>query len=214
MMLGSEEIKAVQAEGAKVDFFSTHGHKPMGVWPDMRSMYDCFNGFAELGVKMHISEATLDLGQRFMSPVRPEKAWTPELAAEFYKNYYTVAFSHPAMEAINYWDLSTSINRASGSIMSIGGTGQAGLLDPEKNDEPRPLYYMLKKLIRQDWMTHLKGNLSSDGAVAFRGFHGDYEITLTTPSGKALHGTFTINPDSPNKLHLKLMETPTVAQSK
>jgi hypothetical protein len=186
----------------------------MGAWPDMRTMYECFDGFQELGVKMHISEATLDLGLRFMSPVRQETEWTPELAAEFYKNYYTTAFSHPAMEAINYWDLSSSINRASASFMSIGGTGRAGLLDPEKNDEPRPLYNMLKKLIRHDWMTNLKGNLSSDGAVAFRGFHGDYEITVTTPSGKKLRGTFTIKPNSNNAVQLKLGENASVAEIK
>jgi GH35 family endo-1,4-beta-xylanase len=214
LMLGSEEVKQVQEEGAKLDFFSSHGHKPMGAWPDMRTMYECFDGFQELGVKMHISEATLDLGLRFMSPVRQETEWTPELAAEFYKNYYTTAFSHPAMEAINYWDLSSSINRASASFMSIGGTGRAGLLDPEKNDEPRPLYNMLKKLIRHDWMTNLKGNLSSDGAVAFRGFHGDYEITVTTPSGKKLRGTFTIKPNSNNAVQLKLGENASVAEIK
>lgn len=214
LMLGSEEVKAVQDEGAKVDFFSSHGHKPMGAWPDMRTMYECFTGFQEMGVKMHISEATLDLGQRFMSPVRQETEWTPELAAQFYKDYFTTAFSHPAMEAINYWDLSTSINRASSTFMSIGGTGQAGLLDPTKNDEPRPLYNMLKKLIRTDWMTNLGGDLGRNGAVAFRGFHGDYEITVTTPAGKKLRGTFTIKPDSNNSIQLKLGENASVAESK
>jgi hypothetical protein len=140
--------------------------------------------------------------------VRTADRWTPELAAEFYEKFYTVAFSHPAMEAINYWDLGPSIVRSSpiGSQL-IGGTGQAGLLDREKNDEPRPLYFKLKELIRDRWMTRLNGNVKSDGAVAFRGFHGDYEITVKTPAGKVLKGTFTVKPESPNTLQLKLSET-------
>jgi endo-1,4-beta-xylanase len=192
----------------KVDFFSSHGHKPMGVWPDMRMVYEALDAFAEYGVKIHVSEATLDLGLSMVSQVRPEKSWTPELAAEFYEKYYTVLFSHPAMEAINYWDLSTSIVRPMGGRggMMIGGTGQAGLLDPNKDDAPRPLYLKLKELIRDRWMTRISDTLGRDGAVAFRGFHGDYEITVRTPSGKVLKGKFSVQPDSENKLQLKLTE--------
>jgi GH35 family endo-1,4-beta-xylanase len=209
MMLGSAEIEQLQAEGVKIDFFSSHGHKPMGVWPDMRTVYEGLDAFAAYGVKIHVSEATLDVGLKMVSQVKQADAWTPELAAEFFEKYYTVLFSHPAMEAINYWDLSTSIVRpmAGGrGGMQIGGTGQAGLLDPSKDDAPRPLYLKLKELIRDRWMTRFTDTLSRDGAVAFRGFHGDYEITVRTPAGKVLKGTFSVQPDSENRIQLKLTE--------
>jgi hypothetical protein len=208
MMLGASEIEELQAEGVKVDFFSSHGHKPMGVWPDMRMVYEALDAFAAYGVKVHVSEATLDIGLSMVSQVRQEQKWTPELAAEFFEKYYTVLFSHPAMEAINYWDLSASIVRPMGGRggMMIGGTGQAGLLDPTKDDAPRPLYLKLKELIHDRWMTRFSDTLARDGTVAFRGFHGDYEITVRTPSGKVLKGTFSVQPDSENKLQLKLIE--------
>jgi len=207
LMQGSSEIELLQGEGAKIDFFSSHGHKPMGAWPDMRQVYECLDEFAKYGIKIHISEATLDLGARFMSPVKQADHWTPELIAEFYEKYYTVLFSHPAMEAINYWDLGPSIVRPSSFAGAmIGGTGQAGLLDPSNGDAPRPLYYKLKELIRDRWMTRLSGHVGRDGVVAFRGFHGDYDVTVTTPAGKVLRGRFTIKPDSPNNLQLRLTE--------
>jgi hypothetical protein len=180
----------------------------MGVWPDMRKVYECLDAFASYGVKVHVSEATLDLGLKMVSQVRQGDTWTPELAAEFFEQYYTVLFSHPAMEAINYWDLGASIVRPMGGRMGmqIGGTGQAGLLDPTKDDAPRPLYLKLKELIHDRWMTRLSYQLSRDGAIAFRGFHGDYEITVRTPAGKVLKGKFSVQPDAANNLQLRLIE--------
>ena len=208
LMQGSRDIEQLQAEGVKIDFFSSHGHKPNGVWPDMRQVYECLDEFAKYGVKIHVSEATLDLGMGMISNVHSGDTWTPELAADFFEKYYTVLFSHPAMEAINYWDLSTSLERSDAfrNAMQMGGTGQAGMLDPTHDDAPRPLYYRLKELIRNRWMTRLNGELGSDGVVAFRGFHGDYEITVRTPSGKLLKGKFSIVPDSGNQQQVKLVE--------
>jgi hypothetical protein len=135
--------------------------------------------------------------------------WTPERVAEYYERFYTVLFSHPAMEAINYWDLGPSLVRYGGGrgFNALSGTGQAGLLDPDRNDTPRPLYNTLKTLIRDKWMTRLAGRATSPAPVTFRGFHGDYEILFTTPAGKRLRATFTVSPEGPNTHTLKLTET-------
>src|SRR5205814_8036977 len=90
LMKGSSELEQLQAEGAKVDFFSSHGHRPFGCWLDMRQVYECLDAWARYGVKVHVSEATLDLGQHFTSPVKEADRWTPELAADFFERYYTV----------------------------------------------------------------------------------------------------------------------------
>jgi hypothetical protein len=209
---GMDEIERLRAERIQPDFFATHGHKPNGVWPDMRAVYDALDEFAKLGVKIHISEATVSLAMQIYG--RPEydgQRWTPELQAKFLEQFYTTLFSHPAVEMINYWDLSSSTPRGSGFGMGggggvRGGTGEAGLLDPAKNDEPRLAYTRLKELIRGRWMTQQSGRLGRDGAVAFRGFHGDYEVYVKTPSGKWLKGRFSVAPDRENKLQLKLNE--------
>jgi endo-1,4-beta-xylanase len=208
---GMDEIQRLKAEGVQPDFFATHGHKPNGVWPDMRSVYEALDEFAKLGVKIQVSEATVSLSAQIYG--RPEydgQRWTPELQAKFLEQFYTTLFSHPAVEMINYWDLSASNPRGSGFGGGgggvRGGTGEAGLLDPMKNDEPRLAYMRLKELIRGRWMTQESGRLGRDGAVAFRGFHGDYEVLVKTPSGKTLTGRFSVKPEGENKLQLKLTE--------
>jgi hypothetical protein len=204
----------------------------MGCWPDMRLMYECLDDFAAKGVKIHISEATLDTGMRVLRAIPKDgqkpgdvEAWSPELAADFFEQYYTVAFSHPAMEAINYWDLAASLDRASAvrgmggrpggpmaGGMSLSGTGKAGMLDTDADATPRPLYNRLKTLIRDKWMTRLSGQVGGDASVDFRGFHGDYEIAVRTPDGRNLKGRFTVTPGGTNNLELKLTEgAPSVA---
>jgi hypothetical protein len=43
---------------------------------------------------------------------------------------------------------------------------------------------MLDKLINQTWKTNTTAQTDNEGRVAFRGFFGEYEISLTTPDGK------------------------------
>jgi hypothetical protein len=207
MAKGLDEVLQLIDENAKPDFFSTHGHKPNGVWPDMRSVYAALDTFAARGVKLHVSEATLDIGMPMLGPGRDGSQWDEATAAQFFERFYTVLFSHPAMEAINYWDLGLSVNRGSFSMngMGSGGTGQAGLLNPDNNFEPRPLYYKLKELIHQRWTTKLAGPCS-DQPLAFRGFYGEYEAVVHTPAGKTLRGTFTLKEGNTAPIKVKLTE--------
>jgi hypothetical protein len=207
MLVGSSELEDLQAAGVKVDFFSTHGHKPMGRWPDMRQVYDSMDEWGKYGVKVHVSEATLDVGMPFVSSVKSYEAWTPELVADFFEAYYTTLFSHPDVEAINYWDLGPSLVRGFNRGSSLFGTGQAGLLDPANGDAPRPVYNRLKELITERWMTKFTTDVPRGGApLTFRGFHGEYEIVVRTAGGKVLKGKFSVEPGKTNTHQLRLVE--------
>jgi GH35 family endo-1,4-beta-xylanase len=210
LMDGADELAMLQKEGHKVDFFATHAHGPRGHWFDMRTVHDTLDEWAKFGVKIHASEMTLDPDLRFASTVRQSDAWTPELAAEFMERYYTVLFSHKDVASINYWDIGPSLVRGGsgrGGFASGGATGRAGLLDPTNNDQPRPLYHTLKRLITEQWTTRLTAPIPQDNRpIAFRGFHGDYEVTVRTPDGKRLKGTFSVRPDGPNAHQVKLSE--------
>lgn len=200
------DIQALKAAGTPMDFYSSHGHKPYGVWPDARQMYDTMDKFASEGVRFHVSEAVFPLGgnsglednsgadrrglpAQILGPLRKGQ-WTPELQAEFAEWFYTVIFSHPAAEAINYWNF--------GPDSLLGG---AGLLDT--NYKPKPVFYRLKALIREKWMTNIPSTPLEEGHIAFRGFHGDYELTVKLPDGKTAKTTFSILPGAPNKYQLK-----------
>jgi hypothetical protein len=43
---------------------------------------------------------------------------------------------------------------------------------------------MLDKLINQTWKTNSTVQTDSQGTVSFRGFFGEYEISLATPDNK------------------------------
>jgi hypothetical protein len=43
---------------------------------------------------------------------------------------------------------------------------------------------MLDRLINQTWKTNTTIRTDNQGSAAFRGFFGEYEISLSTPDGK------------------------------
>ena len=186
MFRGIDEVTSFRNDGVPIDFFSLHGHAPHGIWPDARDMYASFDRFSREGVRVNISEFMVPLMR--MSGLRRGE-WTPQLHAEFFERFYTIAFSHPAVDSVNYWNLGPDSNYDG-----------AGLLDERFN--PRPTYQMLKHLITERWRTNVNGTLTSTGAAAFRGFHGDYEITVTLPNGKSSVGTFSLDKGSANNLQV------------
>jgi hypothetical protein len=126
-------------------------------------------------------------------PFASARHYTPEARAAFFEYYYTVCFSHPAVEAINYWALGPDTFEKDMSLL-------------DQNFQPKPVFYKLKELIQTRWKTNLTGKATPAGQVRFRGFHGDYQITVTLPSGKQVKGTFAIEPDINNRYRLKLNE--------
>jgi hypothetical protein len=191
MYRGLDDVMWLKQQGTPLNFFSMHGHRPHGVWPDARQMYQSLDAFAKQGVKIHVTEFLVPLNQ-ISGPVR-SGTWTPQLQAEFIERFYTVLFSHPQVEAVNYWALGPDALREG-----------SGLLD--ENYQPMPAFEKLKELIQKRWKTQASGQLSAEGAAAFRGFHGDYEMTVTLSSGKVVRGKFSIQPDAPNRLRLTVNE--------
>lgn len=186
---GLDDVRYLAGQNAKADFFAPHGHAPHGLWADVRDMYASFDAFAREGTRVHVSEFMIPLSE-ISGPVR-YGAWTPELQAEFVERFYTVCFSHPAVAAVNYWDLGPA-------SLNLG----ANLLD--ENYNPTPALLRLKELVKNRWTTQLAGRLPADGALSFKGFHGDYELTVTLPSGQSIKATFPLRPNEPNQHRLRL----------
>jgi endo-1,4-beta-xylanase len=202
------DIKSLKTAGTPMDFYSSHAHRPYGLWPDARQIYDTMDKFASEGVRFHVSEAVFPLGGRLggieessgsdrrglpaqiLGPLR-KGTWTPELQADFAEWFFTVCFSHPACEAVNYWNF--------GPDSLLGG---AGMLDD--NYQPKPMFNRLKALIRGKWMTHIAPAPLEEGRVAFRGFHGDYELVVKLPDGRTAKTAFSILPGAPNRYQFKV----------
>lgn len=125
--------------------------------------------------------------------------WDEEMQAEYLKDIYTIAFSKALVQEIG-WSYGVS-DRDQGPV--IGG----GILD--ENDHPKASYFELKKLLTNDWNSKGSKRTGPDGLVNFRGFAGNYSVTVTAQNGikstSLIHNserkenTATIVLPSPNK---------------
>ena len=77
------------------------------------------------------------------------------------------------MVSFNWWGLSDR------QIWLPGG----GLID--RQYQPKPVYTRLKKLIHEEWTTHVDATTDEQGTAAFRGFRGRYTIRVKPADGEA-----------------------------
>ncbi len=191
LLRGLNEVRWLEAQGAKVDFFGFHGHRPFGFWADAPGMYEALDRFAAAGVRVHITEVGIPDAGPVLGDVRRGQ-WTPELQAEYCRRFYTVCFSHPAVDAVNLWGMGPQT-----------WIQHAGLLDAAF--APKPAFTTLKKLLTEDWRTRRDGRLPLDGTLRFRGFQGRYELRLAaaTPGAPPLTAVFEIRPGAPAVLEVR-----------
>lgn len=86
--------------------------------------------------------------------------------ADFSRDFYTLVFSHPATEAISWFDFVD--HRWLGA--------PAGLVDDHL--QPKPIYHMLMDLIRKQWRSEVTGATGTDGSLAARLFFGQYQLQV------------------------------------
>jgi len=163
------------------DVIGIQSHMHGGVWPT-RKIWEVCERFSRFGVPLHFTETTILSGQPGWNRQRPWDS-TPEgeaFQAREAVRFYTMLFSHPAVEALTWWDFS--------DYQAWQGA-PAGFL--RKDMTPKPMYHELKKLIKGKWWTTMTVETGEDGQAAFRGFLGDYRITLTV-DGKKAGGEFSL----------------------
>ena len=169
--------------GVSVDVVGIQSHMHDRYWGAKRT-WDVCERFAKFGRPLHFTELTIISGpSRGYQGDRRAKDWnsTPEgekRQAQQVRELYRILFSHPAVEAITWWDF-TDRGAWQGA--------PAGLI---RNDmSPKPAYDALMKLIKQDWWTAPQ-TLKTDatGKLTFQGFLGDYQVKANTRTA-----TFTLD---------------------
>jgi hypothetical protein len=191
---GWDDLMWLKSQGVKVDFFGVHGHHPAGLWADPREVYEVIQKFADEGVRVHLTEEYLPPnGYPVTGPVR-RGTWTPELKAEYFARYFTVAFSNPNVDLCNLWGMTPVGWGPSGGMVNSRG-------------EPEPAIERLRKLFHETWHTHVETSTGLDGKITARAFHGTYDVTVKLPNGKNAKGTLTV-PEKPDaSLRLVLNES-------
>ena len=99
-----------------------------------------------------------------------------KVQTDYTRDFYTLMFSHPDIEAIIAW----------GFWESEMWLPRAAWLDKDWN--LRPNGQAVLDLIKRDWWTKVQGQSGADGLYRLRGFKGDYRITVSQ-NGKTATAT-------------------------
>ncbi len=176
------------------DAIGIQSHQHGGVWP-ISNIWDVCQRFSRFGVPLHFTETTILSGVPGWN--RPAEQWTstPEgeaRQAEDVVRFYTMLFSHPAVQAITWWDLSD---------LGAWQGAPAGLI--RKDMSPKPAYEALRTRIKGQWWTRTEEKTDQDGICRWRGFLGQYTIRVSG-QGRQLQREVQLTPHGENRFVLEL----------
>jgi GH35 family endo-1,4-beta-xylanase len=163
----------LDANGKRIyDVIGIQSHMHRGVWSDEK-IWEVCERFAKYGVPLHFTETTILSGEPGWSEPRRARVWPSteegeQRQARETARFYTLLFSHPAVEAITWWDFSD--RRA-------WQGAPAGWLREDMS--PKPVYHRLLDLIRNKWWTQLELKTDARGRARFRGFLGNHDVVVS-----------------------------------
>ena len=158
--------------GQPHDALGIQSHMHGGEWPLEKAWQVC-DTYARFGRPLHFTELTVLSGEHGWEKPAPWPTTADGEArqADYVAQLYTLLFSHPAVQAITWWD-----------FMDGGWQGApAGLVRADLT--PKPVYDRLLALVKDAWWTTTAMETDAGGEAAFQGFKGAYRLTISTPAG-------------------------------
>ena len=173
------------------DVIGIQSHMHGGYWGAGRT-WDVCERFAKFGKPLHFTETTI------VSGPKKDSTWTttPEGERDQAKRVselYTVLFSHPAVEAVTWWDFTDQ---------NAWQQAPAGLVRDDMT--PKPAYEQLHSLVKGKWWTKVEVTTGPQGHLDFQGFFGQYEIEASL-EGHRLTGGFSLDKDHPARMEIRLV---------
>ena len=166
-------IENLRAKGARIGgiglqfhFFSEQLHEDVANGKTMRpeDISNALDLYGKFGIPLHVSEITI--------PTLPNNPTGLQRQATMARNFYRLWFSHPAVEAIIWW------NTVDGTAVAGEDKWNGGLVN--RDFSPKPAHVVLDELINKTWKTSLTKTLDGPDKLTFRGFYGEYKITVRT----------------------------------
>lgn len=152
-----DNVKFLKENGAPIEGIGEQGHFGWVLTPPDR-MLRLLDRFAEFGLPIQITE--------FDVAVTDQK-----LQADYLRDFYTAAFSHPSVHSIVMW-----------------GFWEKRHWMPEaapwrKDWSMKPAAQVYTDLVTKTWRTNAALTTGSDGKASIRGFHGSYTLEVSLPDG-------------------------------
>lgn len=135
--------------------------------------HDLLDRYAAFERPLHITEFSLPstYDEDWTSGYWREP-WNEAAQADYAEIIYTLAFAHPAVHSISWWDImDTKSSVVTGGLLHADGS-------------PKPVFNRLVSLL-DDWTRHTaEGATDASGKVALPGYGGDYIVRVTFPGGE------------------------------
>jgi endo-1,4-beta-xylanase len=168
-----------------------------GAWSNTKIWTIC-QDYAKFGVPLHFTETTLLSGANGWNLTANGKSWPSTVEgekrqADEVERVYTMLFSHPAVAAITWWDFSDR---------SAWQQAPAGLLRADMS--AKPAYLRLHDLITNRWWSRTRIRTDANGKALFRGFLGEYQVTVRIPPNGEAVAHMILKKRSANTLTVKL----------
>lgn len=131
--------------------------------------------YGSLGVPLNVSEITIPAMEEFGDGEAFQELVTERM--------YRMWFSHPAMNAITWWNMVDGTAYCPDSINNNQGENRykGGLLNNDMTE--KRAYKVLRRLIREEW--HSEGELEyqREGVNKLYGYYGNYQLEVEVESG-------------------------------
>ena len=163
-----ELVQDLIDRGAPIDGVSPQSHLFSGQrdLPSIESIKQAFDMLAETSLEIY--------------PDQFEVVVTDEqLQADFTRDFYILAFSHPAVVGLTHWGF---------------WEGEIWMPDASwfrRDWSLKPAGKVFMDLVFDKWWTDFKGRTDQDGILSTQGFLGQYKVTVTA-NQQARHASFTL----------------------
>ncbi|MFA6930822.1 MAG: endo-1,4-beta-xylanase [Lentisphaeria bacterium] len=196
------QVERALAKGARIDSIGMQYHMfyraeeeaaQTAQYYDPERIFDVLDCYAKLGCPIQITELTI-----------PAYRYTPEdeeIQAEIMKNLYSMWFSHPAMEAIIYWNLVDGFAAFApqGDMHAGENYYHGGLV--RYDFTPKPAYFAVKELFEKTWHTCHSLDSHESNEIVFKGFYGQYELAVSA-GDRTVTQTFHLDKQHKNELDI------------
>lgn len=151
---------------------------------DLRQLFRTLDNYSRFGKEIQITEVTI--------PAFTMEEADEQSQADVIERLYSLWFSYPNVSQIVYWNLVDGYAAFATPGDMEGGENyyRGGLLRFDLSE--KPAYKRLRHLIKEVWTTDEELVADKNGTVNFRGFYGEYEVTV---DGK----TYRVNFDENDK---------------
>lgn len=161
-----ELLEKAIADGLPFDGIGIQAHEPRAMRFPLPRIKEVLDKYATLKKALYITEFTPTSSGKPIEGAHFEGNWDEAAQREYAVKFYIMCFAHPAVHGITWWDLSDD-----GAWLPGGGLLRDDL-------SPKPAYTALHDLIRVHWNTDIRARSDAGGRLAFRGFHGQYEVSV------------------------------------